>query len=163
MRAGEEGSEVRAQGWLFCMWKALSQESCLQSFCAQSCPTLCNPMDCGPPGSSVHGIFQAGNCHFQLQGDLPNPGMEPTSLASPALAGRFFTTAPPGLANSGRDSPRNQSIKIQKIKKYSEYMPLQPECGNWVDREIVKETLFRKYFNLEDEHYAVKNYEYKLS
>ena len=26
---------------------------------AQLCPTLCNPMDCGPPGSSVHGIFQA--------------------------------------------------------------------------------------------------------
>ena len=25
---------------------------------AQSCPTLCNPMDCSPPGSSVHGIFQ---------------------------------------------------------------------------------------------------------
>ena len=27
---------------------------------AQSCPTLCNPMDCSPPGSSVHGISQAG-------------------------------------------------------------------------------------------------------
>ena len=26
---------------------------------AQSCPTLRNPMDCSPPGSSVHGIFQA--------------------------------------------------------------------------------------------------------
>ena len=26
---------------------------------AKSCPTLCNPMDCSPPGSSVHGIFQA--------------------------------------------------------------------------------------------------------
>ena len=26
---------------------------------AQSCPTLCNPMDCSPPASSVHGIFQA--------------------------------------------------------------------------------------------------------
>ena len=25
----------------------------------QSCLTLCNPMDCNPPGSSVHGIFQA--------------------------------------------------------------------------------------------------------
>ena len=24
----------------------------------QSCPTLCNPMDCSPPGSSIHGIFQ---------------------------------------------------------------------------------------------------------
>ena len=26
---------------------------------AQSCPTLCNPMDCSLPGSSVHGVFQA--------------------------------------------------------------------------------------------------------
>ena len=26
---------------------------------AQSCPTLCDPMDCSPPGSSVHEIFQA--------------------------------------------------------------------------------------------------------
>ena len=26
----------------------------------QSCPTLCDPMDCSPPGSSVHGILQAG-------------------------------------------------------------------------------------------------------
>ena len=26
--------------------------------CAQSCPALCNPMDCSPPGSSVRGIFQ---------------------------------------------------------------------------------------------------------
>ena len=26
---------------------------------AQSCPTLCDPMDCSPPGSSAHGILQA--------------------------------------------------------------------------------------------------------
>ena len=26
----------------------------------QLCPILCDPMDCSPPGSSVHGIFQAG-------------------------------------------------------------------------------------------------------
>ena len=26
---------------------------------AQLCPTLCDPMDCSPPGSSVHGILQA--------------------------------------------------------------------------------------------------------
>ena len=26
---------------------------------AQSCPTLCDPMDCSLPGSSIHGIFQA--------------------------------------------------------------------------------------------------------
>ena len=27
---------------------------------AQSCPTLCDPMDCSLPGSAIHGIFQAG-------------------------------------------------------------------------------------------------------
>ena len=31
-------------------------------------------------------------CHALLQGDLPNPKIEPKSLMSPALAGRFFTT-----------------------------------------------------------------------
>ena len=30
-----------------------------ESEVAQSCPTFCDPMDCSPPGSSVHGIFQA--------------------------------------------------------------------------------------------------------
>ena len=30
-----------------------------QSEVAEPCPTLSDPMDCGPPGSSVHGIFQA--------------------------------------------------------------------------------------------------------
>ena len=30
-----------------------------ESESAQSCPTLCSPMDCSLPGSSVHGIFQA--------------------------------------------------------------------------------------------------------
>ena len=30
-----------------------------ESEIAQSCPTLCDPMDCRLPGSSVHGIFQA--------------------------------------------------------------------------------------------------------
>ena len=33
---------------------------------------------------------------FPPPGDLPDPGLEPVSLVSPALAGRFFTTEPPG-------------------------------------------------------------------
>ena len=33
---------------------------------------------------------------FPTPGDLPNQGIEPASLVSPALAGRFFTTVPPG-------------------------------------------------------------------
>ena len=45
---------------------------------AQSCPTLCYPMDCSPPGSSVHVILQATVLgwvsHFLLQGIFPNQG-----------------------------------------------------------------------------------------
>ena len=66
---------------------------------AQFCLTLCDPMDCSPPDSSVHGIFQAKILEWIAippLGDLPDPEIEPASLAS-ALAGRFFTTAPPGL------------------------------------------------------------------
>ena len=62
------------------------------------CPTLHNPIDCSPPGSSVDGIvceeYWSG-LPFPSPGDLPNLGIKPTSLASPALAGRFFTTEPP--------------------------------------------------------------------
>ena len=37
-----------------------------------------------------------GRLPFPPPGDLPDPGIEPTSLASPAVAGVFFTTVPPG-------------------------------------------------------------------
>ena len=75
---------------------------------AQSCPTLCDPMDCSPPGSSVHEIFQASileslwphglqptrllcpcdfpgkdtgvGCHFLLQGIFPTQGSNPGLL-----------------------------------------------------------------------------------
>ena len=66
---------------------------------AQFCPALCNPMDCSPPGSSGHGIFQARRLEWVVisyPGDLPDPGTEPSSPASPEWAGRFFTTATPG-------------------------------------------------------------------
>ena len=62
----------------------------------QSCPTLCNPMDCSQPGSSVHEILQVRIQDWvaiSSPGDLPNPGTEPGSLTSPALAGGFFTTS----------------------------------------------------------------------
>ena len=48
-----------------------------------------DPMDCGPPGSSVHGILQARILEWVAcppPGDLPDPGTEPVSLVSPALA-----------------------------------------------------------------------------
>ena len=43
--------------------------------CAQSCPALCDPMDYSPPGSSVHGIFQA-----RILKELPFPSLGGSSL-----------------------------------------------------------------------------------
>ena len=63
---------------------------------AQSCLTLCNLMDCSPPISSAHGILQARILEwvaFPSPGDLSNPVIKPGSLASPTLAGGFFTTS----------------------------------------------------------------------
>ena len=71
--------------------------------CAQVCATLCGPMDCNPPGSSVRGILQArilqSGLSFPPPGNLPDSGIKPASLKSPALAGGFFTSGAPGKAS----------------------------------------------------------------
>ena len=48
------------------------------------CPTLFNPKDCSPPGSTVHGILQARTLQWvaiSFSRDLPNPGIKSGSLA----------------------------------------------------------------------------------
>ena len=54
----------------------------------QLCLTLCDPVDCSLPGSSVHGFSRKE--HWS---GLPDPGTEPVALTPPALVGRFFTTS----------------------------------------------------------------------
>ena len=69
---------------------------------AHTCPQLylilCDPMDCSLPVSSAHEFSREeywSGLPFPSPGDLPDPGIEPTSPDSPELAGRFFTTEPP--------------------------------------------------------------------
>ena len=60
---------------------------------------LCNPVDCSSPGSSVLGFPMQeywSELPFPSPGYLPDSGIEPESLISPALAGRFFTTSATG-------------------------------------------------------------------
>ena len=73
---------------------------------AQSCPTLCDPVGCSVPGSSVHGILQARVLEWvaiSFSGDLPDPGIEPWS---PALQADALTSEPPGKPcnNTKRDA-----------------------------------------------------------
>ena len=58
------------------------------SVCAQSCPTLCDPLDCSPPGFSVHGISQARLLEWvaiSFSRRSSQPGIKPMSPESPAL------------------------------------------------------------------------------
>ena len=51
-----------------------------ESEVAQSCPTLSNPMDCSPPGSSAHGVFQARALEWA---PVPSPSLMLTTAKSP--------------------------------------------------------------------------------
>ena len=109
---GPQWSQVSlaVQAWLPLFWPRYSDSTCshfheglVNAFLcvdAQSCPTLCNPMDCSPPGSSVHGILQArilewSAISFSRRSSPPRDQTSVTCM-SPGFAGRFFTTEPLG-------------------------------------------------------------------
>ena len=86
----------------------------------QSCPTLCNPMDYIPPGSSVHGILQARILEWvaissSSRGSSPPRDRTCVSRGS-CIAGRFFTNKPPG-------SPARCGAKTRSL-------PRQASCGH---------------------------------
>ena len=65
----------------------------------QSRATLCDPIDCSPPGSSTRGIYQARILEWvaiSLSRGLPNPGIKPRS---PALQADSFLSEPPGTGH----------------------------------------------------------------
>ena len=64
------------------MWLTINMLCCaVLCLVTQSCPTLCNLMDCSPPGSSVHGDSPGKNtgvgCNALLQGTFPTQGLNP--------------------------------------------------------------------------------------
>ena len=66
------------------IWLTIFSSPLKESEVAQSCPTLCDPIDCSLPGSSIHGIFPGKStgvgCHFPLQGIFPTQGSNPGLL-----------------------------------------------------------------------------------
>ena len=69
---------------------------------AQLYPTLCNPMGCSPPVSSVHGVSPGKNTSGLLcppPGDHPTPGIEPRS---PTLQVDSLLSEPPGKPKNTR-------------------------------------------------------------
>ena len=72
------------------------QDCCCCCLITQSCLTLCNLMDCSPPGSSVHGILQARILErVAISFSRGSSGPRDQTRIS-CIAGVFFTAVPPG-------------------------------------------------------------------
>ena len=87
---------------------------------SQSCLTLCNPMNCSPPGFSVHGILQARILEWiaiPFCRGFSRPGIEPRS---PALQVDSFPAAPPG-------KPKNTGVGSLSLFQW--IFPMQE--SNW--------------------------------
>ena len=87
----------------------------------QLCPILCYPMDCSPPGSSVHGDSSGKNvgmgCHALPPRDLPNPGIK---YRSPALQEDSLPSEPLGKPLQSRSHLRNQRANCQHLLDHGE-------------------------------------------
>ena len=97
----------------------LAYRGCVLCLVTQLCPTRCDPMDCSPPGSSVHGDSPGKNtgvgCHTFFQGIFPtqgtNPGLPPcrqvlyhlNPQGSPYTQGTFMISISTLFENTGYD------------------------------------------------------------
>ena len=90
----------------------------------QSCPTLCDLMDCSRSGSSGYGDSPGKNtgvgCHALLQGIFPNQGSNPRLL--PALTGGFLTTSTAWEAHRMWTSSNSKSASLTLSSLFWEYL-----------------------------------------
>ena len=89
-------SSSSSKGWLITLERAHSVSMLLLLSYSLSCVQFfCDPMNCSPSGSSVRGIFQAMILKWVAIFFSRWSSQHGDQTASPALAGRFFTTEPP--------------------------------------------------------------------
>ena len=117
---------------------------CVSACLLQSCPARWDPVDCSPPGSSVRGVSQAekftrAGCRVLLQGDLPDPGIEPASPVAPALQADSLPwssqknkkeIARPALSQTFAPGPRAFACEAQEGRGFRQglCLPAHP-CG----------------------------------
>ena len=101
----------------------------------QLCLSLSDTMDYGSPDSSVHGVLRQeywSGLPCSSPGDLPHPGIEPTSLGSPALAGGFFIISATWEALRGPECEQKSLLKRVCLMK-------QRDSGSrWLDSILVQ-------------------------
>ena len=117
----------------------------------QPCPTLCDPMDCSPPGSSVQWGFPRQEYWSGLPcpppGDLPNPGIEPRSPTLQAGATQGSPRILEWVAypfSRGSSWPRNPARVSCIAGEYFELLQCSLRYRESSTSEILKSSLIQK-------------------
>ena len=107
--------------------------------CAQRCPTLCEPLDCSPPGSSVLWISLGKNtgvgCHFFLQGIFPIQGSNLSLALQVDSFPLSYRGSPVSHGIRGQNSkcvPRDRAVRTACLRR----RPREGGCGGggqWPD------------------------------
>ena len=93
--------------------------ACMRGKLLQSCLTLCDPMECSPPGSSVHGILQARTLEWVAMLSSRGPSRPRDRTRVSCIAGGFFTAEPPG-------KPSVAQSRLSSVLKLGKYRLCRP-------------------------------------
>ena len=97
---------------------SIEERSCMYTKSLQSCLTLCDPMDCSSPGSSVHAISHGKWVAMPSSRGSSSLRNRTASLMAPALAGSFFTVVKERSEECKRASQwRNNATKAQERER----------------------------------------------
>ena len=88
-----------------------------ESEVTQSCLTLCDPMDCSLPGSSIHGIFQAGVLEWGAIA-FSDLGKTTPGCLRDAAPGLGCLTNSMKAFSTGRNKARSRQMKEEKEKEW---------------------------------------------
>ena len=91
----------------------------MQCCCLDTMSCLCDPMDCSPPGSSVHGTSQARILEWAAISFSRGCSRPRNRTCISCLAGRFFTTEPHGKPKPVYIEWINNKVLLYSTGKYS--------------------------------------------
>ena len=103
-----------------------SERSKSESVSRKLCPALCNPMDCSPSGSSVHGILQARILEWVVIPFSKGSSQLRIELSSPAMQADSSPSKPPG-------KPRHFPSEISLSPWDHKESDMTEECDNNMD------------------------------
>ena len=113
-------------------WTVWECSATTRALVAQSCPTLCDPMDCSPPGSSVHGILQARILEWVaialLQGIFLTQGSNPGLLHSRQILYHLSYPGKPYLFIRHRNSFCKGQGSLREGKEAGKTRHLKGQC-----------------------------------